>query len=154
MNLFVSDNQILKSAVFSAYGIHRYENRRVNMDGGQRIIYHYTTTNPGGHYSTSTGIYTCPVSGVYFFQFSIYGYFIRDVEAAVASAALMKNGNHLAEVVMFNFASEGIHNTLSNAMVMQCNAGEIVWVRSVHDNTRLHNWPALNRFSGFLISSQ
>ena len=108
----------------------------------------------GGHYSTSTGIYTCPVSGVYFFQFSIYGHFIQDVDVARASAILVKEGADLAEVHMFHTGSGGIYNTLSNAMVLQCSAGQRVWVESHHPNNHLFNWQKLNRFSGFLISPQ
>ena len=152
VHMIVSEKEVLKSSVFSAYGIHLYENQHVYISPRERIIYHHISTNPGGHYNTSTGEYTCPVSGVYFFQFSIYGYFIRDSTAAVASAVLVKNGRILVELAMFNFGTEGIHNTMSNAMVLQCNAGEKVWVEGDHENNHLFNLNNLNWFSGFLIS--
>ena len=145
---------MMKSAAFSAYGIHSDDGQEVNLDARDPIIYHHIATNPGGHYNATTGEYTCPVSGLYFFQFSIYGHHVKNEGSSIANAILLRDGNPCAETLMINFGYMGIHNTMTNGVVVQCNAGQRIWVQGVHGNNHLFNWNALNRFSGFLISME
>ena len=151
---FVSDKQLLKSSVFSVRGINPSNAIDVYLNKGDRIIYHYPIINPEGHYSTSTGEYTCPVSGIYFFQFSIHAQLNQAINNELADAELVKNGQAFAEIYMSHTTSNNIYATLSSVVIVQCSVGEKIWVESNHPNNHLHNWHNLNRFSGFLISPQ
>ena len=152
--LFVSDIQAQKSCMFSAKGIYQSEGIDVFLDKGDRIIYLYPTINPGGHYSASTGEYICPVSGMYFFQFSIYVHLNQARDYERGTAKLEKNGNGLAGIHIYHNSSEESYVTLSNAVIAQCSAGEKVWVVSNHAHNHLRSYHNLNSLSGFLISPQ
>ena len=41
---------------------------------GDPIVFNYPVHNAGGHYDSTTGIYTVPLDGIYEFIFRIYGY--------------------------------------------------------------------------------
>ena len=140
-------------ASFSAYGIHPTDMTYVRKHRNDRIIYYNSNFNPGGHYSNRTGEYTCPVTGQYFFTFSVYGENIKNGHTnVIINARLVKQGRNMAEILFFNDNRLGVHSTQSNSAVVDCAAGEKVWIENPHDNTRLFNWPSLNIFSGFLIS--
>ena len=151
---FISEKQALKSSMFSARGINRSNAVDVYLNRGDRIIYRHPIVNPGGHYNISTGEYTCPVSGIYFFQFTVHAHLNQAIDNELANAELIKNGSAFAEVYMSHTTFKTIYVTLSSAVIVMCSAGERVWVESNHDNNHLHNWHNLNGFSGFLISTQ
>jgi hypothetical protein len=44
----------------------------LSYTGGNPVVFNATTYNIGSHYSTSTGLFTAPVSGNYIFSASIY----------------------------------------------------------------------------------
>lgn len=44
----------------------------LSYTGGNTVVYNATSYNVGSHYSTSTGLFTAPISGNYIFSASVY----------------------------------------------------------------------------------
>ena len=121
-------------------------------DSGERFVYIYTRVNPGGQYNTTTGEYTCEKTVVYSFTFSIHGYKIEDGPShSKAIATLMKEGVLKGKVSVMNYNTESMHVTLSQSLVLQCNAGEKVWVESRSTNNNIYGYSNRNVFGGFLL---
>ena len=109
--------------------------------------------NRDGQYNTATGNYTCEKSGVYYFTYSIYGTRIQDGSGySLATASLMKEGLEQCEAYVSNFNTESIFITLSQSLVLQCNAGEKVWVQSTWNNNFIAGKSDSNIFAGILLS--
>ena len=105
---------------------------------GDRLVYLNTRLNPGGHYNNVSGEYRCAKTGVYYFTYSTYGYQIEDgYKNNKATANLMKDGQVQGTVYVSNDNTEGIYITLSQSAVLQCNAGERVWVESRNYNNHI-----------------
>ena len=94
--------------------------------------------NPGGHYSNSTGEYTCPKTGVYLFSFSIIGYEIKQGPLhSVASAQLYRDGDIVSAVLYQNFNWEETSLTISHTDIVACQSGQRVWLQSGFQKTSL-----------------
>ena len=64
------------TATYIGFTAHRYDETDVAFD--ERIVYETVTANVGSGYDSSTGIFTCPVSGYYYVSvttFSTVSYF-------------------------------------------------------------------------------
>ena len=119
---------------------------------GDRLVYLNMHMNPGGCYSNTTGEYICEKSGVYYFTFSVYGYQIKDTQShSKATGSLMKDGVKQSQVYFRNDNTEEIFITLSQSIVLECNAGEKVWVESPYDNNYIYGSSYRNVFAGFLL---
>ena len=115
-------------------------------------MYLNTPVNPGDYYNNVTGKYTCEKSGVYYFTYTVYGYQIEDgADYSKATVTLMKQGVIQGTVFVSNDNSENMYITLSQSLVLQCNAGEKVWVQSRANNNNIHGYSARNVFAGFLL---
>lgn len=90
------------------------------------------------------GIFTAPVSGLYFFSFSTYGY-----NTHVMGAILMKNG--VCHISTYDSPSADGSDSSSNAVVLQLAAGDKVYLE-LWDNGRVFdNLNGHSTFSGFLV---
>ena len=108
--------------------------------------------NPGGQYSNVTGEYTCEKSGLYYFTYTVFGYRIEDgASHAKVSVTLMKQGMRQGAVWVSNNNIEGMYITLSQSLVLQCHAGEKVWVQSRGNNNYINGYSERNLFAGVLM---
>ena len=108
--------------------------------------------NPGGHYNNVTGEYTCEKTGVYYFSYTIYGWHIEEEYShSKASASLVKGNALQGSVYLHNYDNEPIYMTLSQSLVLQCNAGEKVWVESRVNNNYIFGDSDRNMFAGVLL---
>lgn len=92
------------------------------------VIFPSTTVNKGGHYNTSTGIFTCPIAGIYVFHWSSIGnnsdgtyrmYFHRN--------GVNQDGHHLR---LDNTDSGSAYcENLSYAVSWNCAQGDTIQVR-------------------------
>ena len=119
---------------------------------GDRLVYLNIHVNPGQHYNNTTGEYSCEKSGIYFFTYSVYGYQIEEEPThRRAAATLVKNSVMQGTVYISNTNTEPIYITLSESLVLQCNAGEKVWVESRTSNNDIYGDPERNIFAGALL---
>jgi hypothetical protein len=117
-----------------------------SFTGSTVVIFGSTQFNTGGHYSTSTGRFTAPIAGRYFFTFYLLsaGGYTGDFWGG-----LRKNGSSLAYA---EIDWPGDYRTIATSTVVQLAAGDYVDVIIAQGNTYAGGgdgeWSA---FSGYLI---
>ena len=120
--------------MFMARELNRSGSIIITYSARERMIYHEDVINPGQHYNTSTGQYTCPVTGVYLFTYSVYGDNINSgFSNSSASLSLYKEGVLISSMFFMNRNSEFIDITLSRSDIVQCKEREKVWVQGRND---------------------
>ena len=140
------------NAVFVATGLGDYDSHKKVYSQSERMIYRNAVINPGRHYSTHSGKYTCPVSGLYFFSYSIQGDDIKQGwRNSQASASLLKDGTRMSQIYVDSENNANIDISLSRSDIVQFNEGERVWVESCCHRNRIFGHPRNNIFSGLLL---
>ena len=120
-----------------------------NLAIHQIVIFHNVTENIGQGYDPTTGVFTCIVPGLYYFTMTI----MTDPNSQVETELVM-NGN--MRMVVY---SGGYHywNTGSNAVVMDLNEGDKVWVRVLQNyvnagsTTHMIHGDQWTTLTGFLL---
>jgi len=98
--------------------------------------------NVGNHYNTSTGIFTAPIAGVYFFQFNVYQNNTTDTEVDLyVGSQAVGNGRFMA--------TGDSYGTCNNANTLMLSANDQVLVK-VQVGTAYYN-STVSSFSGFLV---
>ena len=120
------------------------------------IIFGTATTNIGSNYSTSTGIFTAPVSGFYCFQTTI----LFQSLAASTSMTVTLGVNGLSGLT-YNFGRTAYtanatgtsgYSSVSGSASLALNAGDGVAVYNNSGQTMsIYNGSEWSRFSGFLV---
>ena len=89
---------------------------------------------------------------VAYFTYSVYRVKIEDgATHSRASASLMKAGVEQGQVYFSNYNTESIQLSLSQSLVLQCDAREKVWMESPYDNNYIDGYSTRNVFAGFLL---
>ena len=146
-----AEKEARKVSIFYAIGVQDGHGDSA-YQSGDRLVYLKPLANPGGHYNTTTGEYSCEMSGMYYFSYSIYGYHIEDGPGhSRAGARLIKEGVNQGALYVSNGNSEQISITLTQSLILQCNAGEKVWVESGNNNSYIVGFSHLNVFTGVLL---
>ncbi|KAH9504537.1 Complement C1q tumor necrosis factor- protein 2 [Bulinus truncatus] len=115
---------------------------------GQNVIFEKVLTNIGGGYDPATGIFTCPVQGLYVFNVGILS-----TPRSLATINLVHSGRYLISV---NAYDDRNHGTGSRTVVVDCQRGDTVYAVAATPaylfagtaNSYEHNI-----FSGFLVGS-
>ncbi|XP_036383859.1 complement C1q-like protein 3 [Megalops cyprinoides] len=110
------------------------------------LIYKDVVTNIGANYNPTTGMFTAPVKGVYFFSFTNFGYMSN---GAHIGTTLYKNDEHI--VSAFQYKTDNTEDVSSSAATLVLEVGDQVYVRlpsgfKVYDDA--HDRCS---FSGFLL---
>ncbi|XP_013391387.1 complement C1q-like protein 3 [Lingula anatina] len=114
------------------------------------LVFAGVITNIGNAYDPTSGRFTCPVSGTYFFTATILtSHNGGRVEVTLRSSK--KAGKNL---MLLLAKSHGDHNSGSNSVIVQCEKWEEINLRVNHvrdPNPTL--WNYWSTFSGYLIAS-
>ena len=121
------------------------ENDRITdsvLDDIKSIIqFRHAHTNIGGHYSETTGRFTCQYAGIYIFSLNIY----KAYSSTGASCRIRHNGNALALVYISE--TTGYYES-SASMIVQLSIGDIVDIGQCSDISTIDSWTSLY---GFLL---
>ncbi|XP_051540589.1 complement C1q-like protein 3 [Myxocyprinus asiaticus] len=109
------------------------------------LKYKNVFTNIGENYNLTTGIFTAPVKGVYYFRFTVCSVQGRNS----LGADLYKNEKMIVSVGQWRDHNE--HRYASNAAVLQLEAGDVVCMKLMKGYTIYDSPGNLSTFSGFLI---
>ncbi|XP_058850500.1 complement C1q tumor necrosis factor-related protein 3-like isoform X1 [Acipenser ruthenus] len=108
------------------------------------IIFSSVETNIGNFFDVMTGRFHAPVTGAYFFTFSMMKH--EDVDQV--HVYLMHNGNTV--ITMYSYEAKGKHDTAGNSAVLKLVKDDEVWVRM--GTGALHgDHQRFCTFSGFLL---
>ena len=143
---------------FHAYGFaaHVYANDDTNRDPLKYNSVHY---NQGSHYSTSTGRFTAPVDGIYFFAMSaMYRHVGGDFHIGIKVNNVSKTiSNDHQEYQGSGFAVDGdLHTWVQSQSTLTAllSANDYVTCymgSSTNSGTYLYNSSNYNHFCGFLV---
>ncbi|XP_070578719.1 complement C1q tumor necrosis factor-related protein 5-like [Ptychodera flava] len=109
------------------------------------VIYNRVISNVGNGYNTSTGKFTCTVSGVYFFMISASSYTSSNLYLC-----LMKNSQILA-CVMERRSSSGLRGSACNSVIIELQDGDEVWVRLGSGHALFSDGNKYTTFTGYLL---
>ena len=123
-------------------------NAEYNISSGNVLTYNNVITNNGNHYNGSTGVFTAPVSGVYYYAFDYYAQ-----SNNTARAVIQKSTNGGSSFSTFRYgcrvSNPSNYVSASTVGVIALNAND--QVRLVHDDGIVHINNPFNFFSMHLI---
>ena len=91
-------------------GFTAYNNVDLFVSEGETVVYNTVQTNAGGGYDTGTGVFTCPVTGLYFFGTATYS------AGTIVDIQLMKENTGL----MGSFADQNVRKTTFIEVAPSC----------------------------------
>ncbi|XP_077984513.1 uncharacterized protein LOC144439122 [Glandiceps talaboti] len=112
------------------------------------IVYDKVYSNDGNGYSTSTGKFTCPVSGMYYFMISG----IRHNNSYNFHMCLIKNTTQLPCIYAHNSGGRH-HGAASNSVIIDADQGDEIWVRLSGGYAVFSNRNEYTTFTGYLLYS-
>ncbi|XP_033988471.1 myosin-11-like isoform X5 [Trematomus bernacchii] len=109
------------------------------------LKYSKVFTNIGQAYSPTTGIFTAPVGGVYYFRFNMWG----DIDSSYTHVGFFHNDQRKMMLSDYNDGYGFV--SASNSMVLQLEKGDVVYIVLNSNNAIFDD--SYNRiiFSGFLL---
>ena len=121
---------------------------KLNENGGGEIAaFGDVMTNIGDGYDSQSGVFTCPIHGLYFFTVSLLS--LNNPTGMYHQ--LRKNG----ELIVSVFDNHpGFHHQASQSAILELTTGDRVWIQSGGANRGFYS--SINRhssFSGFLINA-
>ncbi|KAL2080877.1 hypothetical protein ACEWY4_022730 [Coilia grayii] len=109
------------------------------------LVFSKIINNVGKAYSSTTGFFTAPVRGVYYFRFTVMDYLFSHY----MGIQMYKNGQQL--MLLNEYDSDGQNSYLSSGLTLQLEVGDEINLRipagsRLYDNVNNHT-----TFSGFLL---
>ena len=106
-------------------------------------------TNNGRYYDPSDSIFTCPISGTYYFTFSLYTSLIDGGRST--SAYIQRDGDSFSRVLCLSYIPDFLYTHCGNSAVIHCQQGQHVFLTSGGYNNIMQGVDKRSTFSGFLI---
>ncbi|XP_045169748.2 heavy metal-binding protein HIP-like [Mercenaria mercenaria] len=120
----------------------RLSEHQTKLGHNQPIVFDNIVTNIGQAYSGTTGVFTAPKDGIYYFiatTMSHSGQFVQ--------TEIVRNGESMVKLYSYDKS----HEQGTSGVVLHLNVSDEVWVRHLKtqgENLYGHNW---STFSGFQI---
>ncbi|TWW56632.1 Complement C1q-like protein 4 C1q and tumor necrosis factor-related protein 11 [Takifugu flavidus] len=123
-----------------------YAGLRKQHEGSEILKFDDVVTNVGNYYEPSTGKFTCPLPGIYFFTYHVL---MRGGDGTSMWADLKKNGLVRASAIAQD--ADQNYDYASNSVILHLDVGDEVCVQL--DGGKVHggNTNKYSTFSGFLI---
>ncbi|XP_053173790.1 complement C1q-like protein 4 [Scomber japonicus] len=123
-----------------------YAGLRKQHEGNEILKFDDVVTNVGNYYEPSTGKFTCPLPGIYFFTYHVL---MRGGDGTSMWADLKKNGQVRASAIAQD--ADQNYDYASNSVILHLDVGDEVCVQL--DGGKVHggNTNKYSTFSGFLI---
>ncbi|CAL8368280.1 unnamed protein product [Lota lota] len=123
-----------------------YAGLRKQHEGTEVLKFDDVVTNVGNYYEPSTGKFTCPLPGVYYFTYHVL---MRGGDGTSMWADLKKNGQVRASAMAQD--ADQNYDYASNTVILHLDVGDEVCVQL--DGGKVHggNTNKYSTFSGFLI---
>ena len=142
--MFIAESPIPKVA----FSVHLANTQNKEFPSGTIILYDNIVTNYGGAYNQSTGSFTAPYHGLYFFTINF-----MSQENKASHLAIHLNDDRLCTA----YAGNGQYDVASCSIIKELNKGDVVNVKAIHIGSTLHQVNVFHRnhhgFVGFLYKS-
>ncbi|XP_073344264.1 uncharacterized protein [Pagrus major] len=102
-------------------------------------------TNVGQGYNPDTGIFTAPVSGAYYFRFTLWS------QRTLAYMGASLHHNHKCMMTNSDYNDNYGYGSLSNAIILQLEQGDEVFMTIGSGDSLSDNGDNRTTFSGFLL---
>ncbi|KAL2080878.1 hypothetical protein ACEWY4_022731 [Coilia grayii] len=109
------------------------------------LVFSRIITNVGQAYSSTTGFFTAPVRGVYYFRFTV----MEVLSSRYMEIQMFKNGQQLME--LYEYDSDGKATYLSSGLTLQLEVGDEVNLRIPPGHRLYDDSNNDSTFSGFLL---
>lgn len=122
---------------------------------GNVMVFNETVFNIGGHYNTSNGRFTAPISGVYQFSWQILG----NIQQTVYRTTFRRNGsnnitgNFQVQMRMDGNVNNAFETSTTYTILVQLTAGDYVDIFYVSDNgvSTINDASYWEKFMGHLV---
>ncbi|XP_061477753.1 complement C1q-like protein 4 [Rhineura floridana] len=123
-----------------------YAGLRKPHEGYEILRFDDVVTNVGNYYEPSSGKFTCPLPGIYFFTYHVL---MRGGDGTSMWADLMKNGQVRASAIAQD--ADQNYDYASNSVILHLDVGDEVFIKL--DGGKVHggNTNKYSTFSGFII---
>ncbi|KAL6464269.1 hypothetical protein MHYP_G00265860 [Metynnis hypsauchen] len=108
------------------------------------LVFKHVKTNVGEGFNSTTGVFTAPLRGVYFFAFNCFAGASRPM-----SSALFKNNVNIVSIWDQPSSGDNEDNGF-NAATLLLDPGDRVYIK-LWRNTQIANTDGYSTFSGFLL---
>ena len=102
-------------------------------------------SNIGNHYHVNNSTFTCPRHGIYFFSLNI-----RPQYSSYVFLELMRDDEFIAEA-MSDDQSYSHDQSATVVVVIECEAGQVVWVSSGNHYASVEGDMRNSVFSGYML---
>jgi len=120
-----------------------------SVSNGATVIWTSTLFNISSSYSTSTGKFTAPITGIYQFNVNLFFTSFNPAQIRIFKTPAGGSDETLAEQKAQGFA--GSHHVLNDSRCIQLNVGDAVRVHKDSGTLTTNTGKDFGSFSGFLI---
>ncbi|XP_002732902.2 uncharacterized protein LOC100372009 [Saccoglossus kowalevskii] len=110
------------------------------------VTYDEVYTNVGEHYNGDTGIFTCPISGVYYFTMTA----LKQNSDTNMHVCFMRNQTKLTCA----YSESAGYGTGTNSIILELQEGDEMWVRLSAGNALYSASHGYSTFSGYMIYTE
>ncbi|XP_052796833.1 cerebellin-1-like [Mya arenaria] len=119
-------------------------NTQSNMANGKTIIFEKAVLNVGNAYDPPTSVFTSPQTGIYLFSSTL----VNRPQNISLHAQIVTDGQ---KVAMIHCSDETTYDQGSQTVVIQVNAGQRVWIKTVDYQNEIVHGDAYSTFAGYLL---